>query len=161
LEKCEENLAKVPNRRDAGRWRGKSHREIVSAQRIGGAVMLNKCSNPSCSTPFRHLQDGKLFRMENDPVAHRGDSNRMEYFWLCDRCSCTLTLRLREDGTVVAVPMPEPIRGVCDSVALALTSVDRKRGLVLRRVRFRLPEKLGDRTSKRRGKTRIENGIQN
>jgi molybdate-binding protein len=97
--------------------------------------------------------------MESDPVVHRRDANRMEYFWLCDRCSCALTLRLREDGTVVAVQVPEPIRGVPDSVALALMSVDRKKGLVLRRVRFPLPEKLGDGTSKRRGKARIANGI--
>jgi hypothetical protein len=99
--------------------------------------------------------------MESDPVVHRRDPNCMEYFWLCDRCSCTLTLRLREDGTVVTVEMPEPIRGVLDSVALALMSVDRKKGLVLRRVRFPLPEKPGDRTSGRRGKVRIANRIQN
>jgi hypothetical protein len=97
--------------------------------------------------------------MESDPVVHRRDPNRMEYFWLCDRCSCTLTLRLREDGAVVAVPIPEPIRGVPDSVTLALMSVDRKKGLVLRRVRFPLPDKSGVPTSKPRGKVRIANGI--
>lgn len=129
------------------------------AEGIGGAAMLTKCSNPSCSAPFKHLLDGKLFRMESDPGVHRCDPNRMEYFWLCEGCSCTLTLRLREDGTVVAVRMPEPIRGAPDSVALALLSVDRKKGLVLRHVS--LPDKLGVHTGKRRSKARIANGIHN
>jgi hypothetical protein len=99
--------------------------------------------------------------MESDPVFHKQDHSRMEYFWLCDRCSCTLTLRLKEDGTVVAVPLPEPIRGVPDSVALALMSADRKKGLVLRRIRFPLPANLGGRTSRRRGKVVVANGIRN
>jgi len=41
-----------------------------------------------------------------------------------------MTLRLGQDEAVVAVAIPEPIRGVPEDVALI--SVDRERGLVLR-----------------------------
>jgi len=32
------------------------------------AVMVAKCTNPSCSTAFRHLEEGTLFRLEADPT---------------------------------------------------------------------------------------------
>ena len=58
-----------------------------------------------------------------------------------------MTLRLGEGETVVAVPIPEPIRGVPDSVALV--SVDRKRGLLLRSISPPLPRHLRDRMGTR------------
>jgi len=58
-----------------------------------------------------------------------------------------MTLRLAEGGTVVAVPIPKPIRDVPDGVALIC--VDRKQGLILRRVRFPLAEELRNRTRTR------------
>jgi len=51
-----------------------------------------------------------------------------------------MTLRLSEDGTVVAALIPEPFRGVLDGVAFP--SVDRKKGLLLRSIRSPLPEQL-------------------
>lgn len=70
--------------------------------------MLAKCANPSCSVSLRNLQAGRLFRLEADPAsappANSSASVRpgqTEYFWLCSRCSQTVTLRLRADGTVV------------------------------------------------------------
>ena len=62
-----------------------------------------------------------------------------------------MTLRLREDGGVVTVLLPEPIRGVPDGVAL--TAVDRKKGLLLRSVSFPLSERLGGRR-----RTRLKDG---
>lgn len=53
-----------------------------------------------------------------------------------------MTLRLREDGTVMTVLLPKPTRGVPDAVVV--TSADRKKGLLLRSVSFSLPEHLGD-----------------
>lgn len=70
--------------------------------------MLAKCSNPSCSVAFRHLQEGRLFRLESDPVIRTGKTARMEHFWLCDRCSSTMILSLGEDETVLTVPVREP-----------------------------------------------------
>jgi hypothetical protein len=58
-----------------------------------------------------------------------------------------MTLHLREDGTVVTVLLPEAIRGVPDGVAL--TSADRKKGLLLRTVSSTLPEHLGGRARTR------------
>jgi hypothetical protein len=52
-----------------------------------------------------------------------------------------MTLRLTEDGTVVTVLLLESIRGVPDGVAL--TSTDRKKGLLLRTVSSTLPAHLG------------------
>lgn len=100
--------------------------------------MLNECSNPSCAAPFRYLKDGKLFCLESDRTLRSSKVDRVEYFWLCRRCSSEMILRLREDGTVVAVLLPEPIRGAPDSVAL--TCADRKMGLLLHSISSLLPE---------------------
>lgn len=91
-------------------------------QHSGGAVMVARCSNPSCSAPFRSLQDGRLF------LLGVSTSNQTEHFWLCGCCSSTMTLRIGEEDTVVAVSILEPIRGVPDDVAFV--SLDRKRGLM-------------------------------
>ena len=87
-------------------------------------MMMNYSSNPSCSASFRHLQDGKLFRIETDPVLRTRNPKRLEYFWLCDRCSSTMTLRLEDNETVVAVPILEPMR----DVPVTVISVDRRMG---------------------------------
>lgn len=113
-------------------------------------MKLAKCTNDSCSASFRYLEDGRLFRLESDP-ALRSKSNRVEYFWLCYRCSSTMTLHLSEDGSVIPVLLPEPIRGVPDGVAL--TSANRERGLLLRGVSSCLPEHFGGRV-----KTRLKEG---
>jgi hypothetical protein len=105
--------------------------------------MLVKCTNPSCSASFRYLRDGRLFRLERDPTPWSSKSNRVEYFWLCHRCSSEMTLRLREDGTVVTVLLPEPIRGVPDGVAISWA--DRKTGLLLRSVSSASQEHVGGR----------------
>lgn len=59
--------------------------------------MLAKCANPSCSTPFVYLRDGKIFlgkpRADSSgsgPVAT--EASRPEYFWLCGPCSEDFTL---------------------------------------------------------------------
>jgi hypothetical protein len=91
--------------------------------------MLTGCSNSSCAAPFRYLEDGRLFCLESDPAIRSSKPNRTQYFWLCHRCSSTITLRLREDGKVETVPLPEAIRGVPDCIALTL--LDRKNGLLL------------------------------
>lgn len=112
--------------------------------------MLNECSNPSCAAPFRHLKDGRLFCLESDRTLRSSKVIRVEYFWLCHRCSNEMILRLREDGTVVAVLLPEPIRGAPDSVSL--TCADRKMGLLLHSVSSLLPEHLEGGT-----RTRLKN----
>jgi len=102
--------------------------------------MLTVCSNPACAAPFLYLKHGRLFRLEADPTQSSTKFARVEYFWLCRHCASEMTLRLREDGTVVAALLPEAIRGVPEGIAL--TSVDRKTGLLLRSVSSVLPEHL-------------------
>ena len=63
-----------------------------------------------------------------------------------------MTLRLIEDGTVVTVLLPEPIRSVPDGVALSWA--DRKNGLLLRGVSSASPEHVSGRT-----RTRLKDGL--
>jgi hypothetical protein len=78
--------------------------------------MLQKCSNPACSVPFRSLREGKLFVTENrDPQAERrGPSSirklRHEHFWLCESCSSHFTLRFDNDWGMMTVPLAEKSR---------------------------------------------------
>ncbi len=60
--------------------------------------MVRKCANPSCSATFLRLHDGKLFIVETAA----GHPQRLNYFWLCDSCSRTMTIAKQENqGTVV------------------------------------------------------------
>jgi hypothetical protein len=94
--------------------------------------MLSKCANPDCSATFRYLHHGKVYRLDPDVLALRADSSHSdfgvplsavtrlapvplrksarspEYFWLCDHCSETMTLRA-ERGNVVLVETLRPI----------------------------------------------------
>jgi len=63
--------------------------------------MLNKCANPSCSTPLVYLREGKIFMMEQpqelQPTGNSGQAKkpfpaRVEHFWLCGPCSAEMTL---------------------------------------------------------------------
>ena len=58
-----------------------------------------------------------------------------------------MSLRLLEDGTVVATLLPEPVGRDRDDVVLRL--VDRKNGLMLRGSTFPLPEYFGNRVRTR------------
>lgn len=75
--------------------------------------MLAKCANPSCSASFHYLQEGRLFRLEDDPELtpsvnpYASSHGRVEYFWLCTRCSELMALHLGQDGTVVPVSLPD------------------------------------------------------
>jgi hypothetical protein len=91
--------------------------------------MVGNCSNPSCSAPFRYLRDGKLFRLETDPRVRTRKPNRLEYYWLCDRCSHGMSLRIDDRGNVLPVMLPSAVRG--DFEGEGITLVDRRDGLLL------------------------------
>jgi hypothetical protein len=95
--------------------------------------MLANCANPLCSASLRRLAEGRLFRLGTDPARGSPKARRVEYFWLCHRCSSVMTLRLKEDGTVGAVLFLEAIRGV--PARATLTLAHRQKGLMLRGVR--------------------------
>jgi hypothetical protein len=56
--------------------------------------MLAKCTNFSCSASFSHLDEGRLFLLETDPIFGSSKAKTTEYFWLCKACSADMTLRL-------------------------------------------------------------------
>lgn len=87
--------------------------------------MPASCANPLCSTPFRRLAEGKLFRLGTDAPIVSSKVRREDYFWLCDRCSLVMTLRLKQDGTVGPVLFLEAIRGVPAPATLTLAHPQR------------------------------------
>jgi|SRR5580692_8814700 hypothetical protein len=93
--------------------------------------MVAKCNNLSCPARFRHLQEGKLFRLESDPLLKPTTVKVKEYFWLCRDCSSIMTLRLGADGEVSPVLLPEVVRHGGEFI-----SVNRQKGLLLREVSF-------------------------
>jgi len=58
--------------------------------------MLSKCANPDCSEKFLSLRKGKLFYLAPTPEVVRRfphiELSLQEKFWLCDRCSETMTM---------------------------------------------------------------------
>jgi hypothetical protein len=95
--------------------------------------MLAKCTSPSCSAVFRHLDEGRLFRRETDPTVSSSRPKSEEYFWLCSRCSAAMTLRLAQDGRVMATGLREALR---NGPQIAFASVNRENGLLLCSVSF-------------------------
>jgi hypothetical protein len=74
--------------------------------------MVSKCSNPGCSTSFRYLHEGKLFRMAVTANADSGadpgtkkSSRRIEFFWLCEECAPQMTLIFKPGVGVTAQPV--------------------------------------------------------
>jgi hypothetical protein len=57
--------------------------------------MLNRCANPNCTRQFKYL-NGRLFRFNtlagNGP-AIPNNSGQIKWFWLCNECSDSLSLR--------------------------------------------------------------------
>lgn len=103
--------------------------------------MLAKCTNPSCPASFRHLTEGRLFRLETDPTARSSKARATEYFWLCEHCATGMTLRLAQDGRVMAIGLQEVLR---NGPQVAFASVNRANGVLLRSVTF-----FADRASRR------------
>ena len=104
-------------------------RQFLSAhyRNVASITMISKCMNPSCSTPFRHLADGRLFQLQNDAPA--AVSSVIEYFWLCSRCSAVMTLRIARNGKVVTTGLPETQND-------GRVALDAENHRVLRAVRF-------------------------
>lgn len=96
--------------------------------------MLEKCSNPSCSAPFRYMRDGGLFRLEADPRVRTSKARTLEYFWLCGRCASKMSLRIGDEGKVLPVMASDRAGGAFGGKGITL--VDRRDGLLLSRLGF-------------------------
>jgi hypothetical protein len=65
--------------------------------------MISKCANPACAARFLYLHQGKLFRFEReaqenselmmgfDPTVHKHSAG-VQFYWLCENCSASMTL---------------------------------------------------------------------
>jgi len=70
---------------------------------------FSKCANPECTHLFQ-AGEGRFFRfLQNIPDGEISNAHGVRHYWLCDRCSESLTLRYREDvGIVVADRLHPP-----------------------------------------------------
>lgn len=70
--------------------------------------MLSKCANPSCSSIFRYLHEGRLFhihmKVSAKLVPGQGASRRDEFFWLCSECCERLTIVVDQKAGVHIEP---------------------------------------------------------
>src|ERR1017187_7918556 len=96
--------------------------------------MVAKCSNPSCSASFRHLEEGMLFRLETDPTLRSSNLKTPEYYWLCGSCSAAMTLHISKEGKVIPVALPAPAHGAPHGSGFI--SSMRQKGLLLSGVSF-------------------------
>jgi hypothetical protein len=78
--------------------------------------MISKCANPSCSTSFLYLHEGKLFRIDMEAVTDghttfgvdpelKKPVRRTEFFWLCHECSRKMTLGFEKGVGVKTIPL--------------------------------------------------------
>jgi hypothetical protein len=84
--------------------------------------MLSKCANPACSTSFRYLHEGKVFRLERELDDTANSSHNFEYFWLCPVCSSFLTVVY--ENPVVRV---QPLHLLLPANSVRLTTVETRR----------------------------------
>ncbi len=79
--------------------------------------MMSKCANPSCSSVFRYLRDGKLFQIPSgasvrsaatDATGPSKATGRDEFFWLCGTCSRDLTIVVDPATGVRTAPRVPP-----------------------------------------------------
>jgi hypothetical protein len=79
--------------------------------------MLSHCANPQCLKPFLHLREGKLFLVEAKEAhaaerisfSSRKPPQRVERFWLCDRCAPVWTLIHDASRGITLIPLRQPI----------------------------------------------------
>ncbi len=73
--------------------------------------MVRKCANPACKTLFRYYRGGRIMLLDlnsghrSHPLRRRsGERERLEYFWLCEKCAPQMTLVVDADGTAIVQP---------------------------------------------------------
>ena len=76
--------------------------------------MTSHCANPACAVPLRYLRDGRIFQFEvrrgfsqasdDKPITIGDRMGCISHFWLCGRCSSTLTLAFDVIKGVVVRP---------------------------------------------------------
>lgn len=78
--------------------------------------MVSKCANPACAARFLYMHKGKLYRFELEAQPDKGPSlgldptmrkhsNGVQFFWLCEKCSASMTLVLCKGIGVTVHPL--------------------------------------------------------
>jgi hypothetical protein len=78
--------------------------------------MVKTCANPACAAPFRYWRGGKLFRCDvktpsgaclDDPdqIRQLKPVRSSVFFWLCENCYSTMTLRFDPRKGLTIVPL--------------------------------------------------------
>jgi hypothetical protein len=96
--------------------------------------MVETCANPACAAPFHYWRGGKLFRCDvktpsepcrdvPDQICQLKPTRSSVFFWLCENCCSTMTLRFdpHKGLTIVPLKTEEPHRkliGVTEAQAL-------------------------------------------
>jgi hypothetical protein len=89
--------------------------EDAAKELHAGASMLRKCANPVCLASFRKLGTGKLFAFESAPGIksvnwNPGAMSRSPvFFWLCEFCSLSFTLRPESGGQLTLQRVPDGV----------------------------------------------------
>ena len=84
--------------------------------------MLSKCVNPTCTSSFRYLHEGKVFRLEHHTQAADGRAHNFEYFWLCAACANFLTVVFEQETVRV-----RPLHLELPPTSVQLTTVETRR----------------------------------
>ena len=84
--------------------------------------MLSKCVNPACTTSFRYLHEGKVFRLEHLADATDGRAHNFEYFWLCSACANFLTVVFEQQTVKV-----RPLHLELPSTSTPLTTIETRK----------------------------------
>ena len=64
---------------------------------FGEFIVVHKCANPVCSATFHRLSDGRVFVIE---AAVNHQMRQVRYYWLCNKCSHTMTLVAEKKGEI-------------------------------------------------------------
>jgi hypothetical protein len=78
--------------------------------------MVETCANPACAAPFRYWRGGKLFRCDvktpsepcldiPDQICRLKPVRSSVFFWLCENCCSTMTLRFDPHKGLAIVPL--------------------------------------------------------
>ena len=84
--------------------------------------MLSKCVNPTCSTSFRYLHEGKVFRLERGVDGTVHSTHQFEYFWLCPVCATFLTVVFESPAVKV-----QPLHLLLPPNSIRLVTVETRR----------------------------------
>lgn len=96
--------------------------------------MLAKCTNLYALLRSGIVAKGHLFRLETGEADGSSKVKVTEYFWLCERCSVSMTLHLAYDGRVMPTELQGRVRHGQPQLALVMLNHENQRSL--RGVRF-------------------------